>query len=60
MLVAASLIVSALVAGIGSQIHDAIGVPPFVVEIINNLVSSGVFTGLLYFIVPGNSGRQNT
>lgn len=49
-LIIASVIVSALVAAIGSELQDAIGVPSFVLEVINFLTLLGILGVLLGFM----------
>jgi membrane protein len=48
--VAASVIVSAIVNGLGDRITSYINLPPITLEILNNLVSLAVFVLVLYLI----------
>jgi membrane protein len=47
---AASVVVTALISGLGDRLRDYFGLPPFVLELINNLVSLGVFVLILYLL----------
>jgi membrane protein len=55
LIVVASLVVSALIAGLGQKVQEQIGIPPVALELLNNLVSLLILATLLFFfyrVVP--------
>lgn len=50
IVVAASLVISALLVGLGTRIQNQIGTPPLLLELVNNLLSLGILTSILYLV----------
>ena len=50
LVVAASVLASTLISGLGSKVQDQFGLPAFTLQIVNNLASLLIFTCLLYLI----------
>ena len=50
IIVLASLVLSGIVASAGAGLQDHVGLPPFVFELLNDVVSLLIMTGLLYLL----------
>lgn len=56
--VAASIIVSTIIIGLGSTLQQKMNLPPITLEIVNNLLSLVIFTAIIYLIYKAIPGVQ--